>query len=282
MVKNSNISGEALEVDFDHEGKSTIDLVKSLGKRFKAFKRQVLWALATDLHELIVNKIPSGRRYDRMVKALKVGEVHSTGEPAFVVYLDGKSKGIRKVDVPKTLIYIRPRRIQDRSRKDIKILSEQGPWTVETIPFWPTNQEAIIHQRKVDPKTVEKVTAMQKKQKDKIFRELKEAGRDNMADSKSNPRMSKIPKAIPDISFEMASLEFGGRGSKTSAIWRQSLLELDPGMVRTLLDRYKKIEQTLTDSRYKGWDKYPAIDNKVSSSLVKTFEEFQKRLGIKK
>ena len=170
----ANYKHSIIELDFDHEGMATERYMKSLDKRMKAFKRQILWALATDLLELVKGKIPNGKRYAQMSLALKVGEVDN-GE-SFAVYIDSNAKGVKSVDVNKTLFYIKPRRLQDKQDKALMVVVENGPWTVDTIPFWPTPDQAVITQRKVEVKMAEKIAKMQEKQKEKIKNLLKNTG----------------------------------------------------------------------------------------------------------
>ena len=164
MGKQSKSDDDFIDLELDHEGKSTFKFVKELDKRADAIKRMFVWAMANDLYELVTEKIPKGKRYDKLIKSLKVGE---GDKGVFAVYIDNKAKGIKKIDAQKTLIYIRPRHIQDKPKKEIQILADYGPWTIDTLPFWPSRKDAVIVQRKVDQRTVSKIADKQDKQKDK-------------------------------------------------------------------------------------------------------------------
>ena len=86
-------------------------------------------------------------------------------------------------------------------------------------------------------------------------------------------------KAVPDVAFEMLTLEFGGGNERGLAIWRNSLKELLPGKAKTVLKRYKQIQDALSDSRSNTWRNWPKVDTKIKSTQLKSFIKFQKQLG---
>lgn len=280
MAKHSGT--DFIDLEIDHSGKAILEYFKQIKDRGAAFKRQFLYAAATDLHELVVDKIPKDKKYGVLAKSLKVGELKNKDSSVFAVFIDNKAKGIKKVDTQNTVVYIRPRRVQDRIKKEIKLLSDRGPWTVDTIPFWPSRKDAVVIQRKVGRRIVEKISKMQAAQKDKVHRELQLLGQKNVdnAITKKNSDFKKA-KAIPDVAYEMLTLEFGGGKERGKAMWRTSLLELKPSKMKSVMKRYRQIEQTMLDPRYKNYKKWPATgsSNRIKSAEIKSFIKFQKRLG---
>ena len=269
-----------VDLDLDHEGKSTSGFLGDLEKRATAFKRQLAWSLTQDLFELVTDKIPGNRKYKTLKDSIKVGECKDAKGSIFAVYIDNKAKGIKKIDTAHTVIYIRPRRRSDKPRKDVQLLADNGPWTTDTIPFWPTKKDAVIIQRKVGKRIVDKVNKMQAQNKSKISRQLTLLGQKdtNAAISKRSKDLKNV-KAIPDVAYEMLTMEFGGGDQHALAIWRTSLMELYPGRAKTVYARYKQLKQTLTDSRYKNYDNWPTVDVKVKAAQLESFVKFQKMLG---
>lgn len=268
-----------IDIDLDHEGKATLKYIKELDKRLDAFKRAFLWAAANDLYEAVTGKIPKNREYARLIKAMKLAETRGQKQPIFSVYADSKARAVRKIDEPHTVIYVRARRISDRTNPDIKLLSEMGPWTVDTIPFWPTAKQAIVIQRRVTKKQVEKVAKMQESQKNKVQRALQ--GIKNYNQNKEQKRLVKKRKAraVPDFVYQMTSLEFGGGKTRPMAIWRNALLAIKTSLVKTITDRYKRVNMILADTRSGNWRTWPTVKNRLPASQLKSFEDFQKKLG---
>lgn len=267
-------------IDLDRKTIETFKYLKQLDKRMKAFKRMYTWAMTKDLYDLVVSKIPSGKRYGKLLKSLKIGELQGGDVPIFAVYIDNKAKGIKKIDGSRTVVYVRDRKIPTRIKPEIKLLIDKGPWTVDTIPFWPSKKDAVVIQRKVDKRTVEKIEKLQEKQKGDIRESLIKLGQKNvdMAVKSKAMGMAKA-KAVPDVVYEMMSLEFGGGSQKPLALWRSSQAQLKTKS-RTILSRYKNIYNTLYDIKYMGWRKYPTVTNKVKISQISAGKSFMKQIGL--
>lgn len=277
MKKSQSVDSDFIELELDHEGKSTFKFISELGKRGKAFKRMLVWAMANDLHELVISKIPGERRFSRLRDALVVGE---GPDDTFAVFIDTKASKVNKIDAPSTLIYVKPRRIQDRIRPEITILSNNSPWTVETIPFWPDSRQAMVVKRKVNKRIVDNITKLRNSQKLKVERELSALGQRSTDNAIARRRMSaRKAKAVPDMAFEMLTLEFGGGSERGQAIWRRSLKELIPGKIKTVLKRYKQIQFAIGEPRSGVWKNWPRVDVKVKAVQLRSFIKFQKQLG---
>lgn len=270
-----------IQIDFDANTRTSFKFLNELDKRAKAFKRQAIWAIATDVKEAVVAKIPNDKQYDKLKKSLKVGEIAGNKEPSFAIFIDSKSTSVKKIEVNKTLIFIRQRKIPSRVKPEIQILIDRGPWTVDTLPFWPSNKDAVTVQRKVDVPTVNKIQKLQNSQKEEIRSKLIKVGAKGVADSmrKKASKLS-LQKAIPDVAFQMQTLEFGGGTQRPVAPWRLALAQIK-NMSKTIANRYKKISETFSDLRSQNWQKYPIVNDKVKSSLVQDADNFIKRIGGK-
>lgn len=277
MKKSRSLGDDLIEFEATHETKATFKFMDEMPKRGKALKRMIAWALVNDLYELVVDKIPSDRRYDRMRDSLKIGE---GPRDVFAVFIDNKARNVKKVDSPVTLIYVKPRRIQDRIKPEIQLLADNSPWTVDTLPFWPDRRQALVVQRRVDKRIVDKIGKLREDSKSKIERQLFALGERSVASAMSKRRTQmRKAKAVPDIAFEMLTLEFGGGSKRGTAMWRSSLKELFPGRVKTVLKKYKQIKETISKPRSGVWKKWPRVDVKVKRTQLHSFVRFQKQLG---
>lgn len=270
-----------IDLRADHEGQSSLDYVKTMvsGGRAKAFKRAYNWALVNDLYGMIKDGIPKGQRYGTLFKSLKLGELQRAKDPTFGIFIDSKAKNIKKMDAQRTIIYIKKRQAPMKQKPEIQMLVDRGPWTSDTIPFWPSKKDAVIIQRKTDARTMQKVVKMQKSQKDNIRRELLKLNVKSVDDAvKHKLTDGRKAKAFTDVASEMTTLEFGGGKTKASGLWRNSVRKL-PTMQKTLLTRYKRIGQILYNPRNKAFAGYPKVDTKLKMAQLSNFQGFQKLIA---
>lgn len=277
MAKATSIGDSFIDLDTDAEGRATFKFIKELDKRADAFKRMFTYAVATDLLDLVKSKIPSTGQGAQLAKSLKVSEGPNS---VFAVSISSKSQNIKKTDAPVTLIYIKARRIQDRVRQDIKILQDYSPWTIDTLPFWPDKKQALIIQRKVDKKIVDRIAKLRQDSSKEVKNKLIKLGQKdtNSAISRKTIDFRKA-KAIPDVAFQMLTMEFGGGSQRGMHMWRNALNELIPGKIKNIAERYKKIKLAMSDSRDNTWRSWPRVNDKIKSMELKSFIKFQKQLG---
>lgn len=274
MAKGGNI----IDIRTDHAGAANLDYVKSMDKRGPAFKRAYNWALANDLHGMIKDGIPRGQS-GTLAKSLKLGETVGPKGSAFSVYIDSQSKHIKKMDSQRTVIYVRRRGIPTRTKPEIQLLIDKGPWTTDTMPFWPSKKDALIIQRKTDSRTAQKIDKLQQAQKDSIRRELSKINVKGVDDAVKRKTMGgRRAKAVSDVAYEMLTLEFGGGKTKASGLWRNSIKKL-PSMQKTLLGRHRRIERLLYDPRYKSYSGYPRVGGKVKMSQLNNSRGFVKQVN---
>jgi hypothetical protein len=268
-----------VQMSLDANSKATFDYLDKLNIRMKAFKRQALWAIATDLHQDVSDKIPTDKQYDKLRQSLKVGEMAGGAEPLFAVFVDGKSPNVKKIDSNKTLIYIRERKIPVKIKPEIQVLIDNGPWTVDTLPFWPSKKDAITIQRKVGKRILEKVAKMQKNQQTEVMSRLLKLGKKDITNAmKKRSRAAQQSNSVTDVSAQMSTLEFGGGSQRPLALWRVAIKNIT-NRTKTLLTRYKRINSTLNDIRDKNWNKYPIVNQKVTSAIIKSGDNFFKQVG---
>jgi hypothetical protein len=278
-MKAPSLKDGFVQISLDADSKATFDYLDNLTPRMKAFKRQALWAMATDLHQDILDKIPTDKQYDKLRQALKVGELSDNRDPCFAVFLDAKAQDAKKIDGERTLIYIRERKIPVKVKPEVQILIDKGPWTVDTLPFWPSKKDAVTVQRKVGKRILDKVAKMQASQQADVISQLTKLGKRDITNAmKKKTADTKKTKSVTDVVMQMQTLEFGGGSQRPLALWRSSIKNIT-NRTKTLLTRYKRIDSTLNDIRNKTWDKYPIINQKVTSAIIKDGDQFLKKIG---
>lgn len=245
--------------------------------------RMISYAVAKEAFDALLNEIPGGSDYKELKDALKLVEVGGTKkgeEAAFAIYIPTKGRKIKKIDVSKTVISIIAKKTQNRPAEDVQLLEVNGPWTADTIPFWPTKSEAVIVQRKVTKKEADKVAKAQKPKLPDLIRQLKEMGRTIKPLKPGSPgRIPRNAKAVPDLAMQALNLEFGGSGTKSKPVFRK-VLRATKQAIGGLADRFSEIKDAMTDPNSKKYKNWPKKMDKISSSEASKFKGFQKRLGF--
>jgi hypothetical protein len=259
---------------------------KELDKRAGSLYRMVSYAAAKSLYDSVLASLPGGSDYADLRNGLKVEEVEAGKKgksAAFAVHVSPRAKRVRKVDLGKTVIYVRVVRKNDTSARDIQILEDNGPWTPDTIPFWPKKSQALVIQRKVSKREADQISEMKKPGLDKVIRQLNEVGR-----KVKKPQFGKAGtvgrkgKAVPDVSLLAQSLEFGQQGRRGKPVWRRALADLRSSGIKRLPDRFKEIDNALHDPNSRRWKSWPPKGRTIPSSRARSFVPFQKRLGYGK
>lgn len=256
---------------------------EELKDRAAAMSRMISYAAAKEIYDAVLDAIPGGNDYSELKKALKLVEVGGAKkgqEAAFAIYVSPKGRRIKKIDVSKTLITIIPKKAQSAAPDDVVLLGRSGPWTADTIPFWPKKSDAIVVQKKVSKRQADAVAKQRKKEFPDIRKQLMEMGRKVEAMKPNAPgRLKRNSKAVPDLAMQALSLEFGDQGIRSNPVFRKAIGATKRGM-GGLSDRFIQIKDAMTDPNSKKYKNWPAHMNKISSSTAGTFKGFQKRLGF--
>ena len=97
---------------------------EELEERFKSLHRTVSYLAAKEAHENLLSSIPSGSEYADLRKALKISEIGTKSGGAYSVHAPVKGRRIRKIDVPKTIIYVRAKKKMTRADPAVQLLAE--------------------------------------------------------------------------------------------------------------------------------------------------------------
>lgn len=257
---------------------------KELAERATAVYRLTAHAAATEVYEGVINGLPGGPDYKELRESLRVQKVAFGRESrgaAYVVHASPRARRVRKMDVDKTVIYVRAKRRPDPSKKDIEILEDNGPWTPDTIPFWPKKSEAIVIQRKVSKREADVISKARKADVTKVRYMLMNVGR-KVKKPKAGEKGGLIRrgKAVPDIAMQALSLEFGEEGRRAKPLWRRAVGRLKSSGLKKLPNKYKEIHRALYDANSRRWKSQPPKGPEVSQTEARKCQEFQGRLGL--
>ena len=247
--------------------------------RTKALKRNIAFRTAEKVQATLMENIPKGDDWNAYRASLEVVEVTGLGDEAvsFAVRANPRSRTVRNVDAPDTVLYIRSRRNLKRIKPEVQILEKYNPWTLQTLPFIPDRSDAMVISRKVKEREVEKIQRKRIADR-KLWRaELSKVGKRVPI---VRPESTRVAKTVPDVAFEAFRLEFG-IGRKPEPHWR-------PGLRNAIRDGLQELKR---DPRIRGsmirpsftlWKSWEKIRTKstVRTSQARDYVPFQKKLGI--
>lgn len=257
--------------------------IDELKERGEALPRMISYAIAKEAFEALLREIPSRNDYKELRNSLRLVEVGGPKkgkESAFAIHIPTKGRKINKLDVSKTIITIHAKRGMTAPAGDVLLLETEGPWTADTIPFWPENSEAVVTQRKVTKSETDKLAKEQKKKIPKLLRQFKEFGRNIKPYKPGSPgRLKRNAKAIPDLAMQALSLEFGGSGVRSKPVFRKVFRSISKS-IAGLPDRFSEIADAMSEPNSKKYKNWPKRIDRISSGEAGKFIGFQRRLGF--
>jgi len=252
--------------------------------RKEAILRAIPYIMAKETLAGLLLRIPKKDQYRAYRESLVLSEVKglkSSKEAAYVVRSNIKARRVTKLERDKVVLYVRAKSARPaRTPKDIQILIDMGPWTVDTMPFWPPTGKAVVIKRKQSKREVADVRKKQEKQKLKVRAEMMKAGR-RLGNKKASTigDLKAGGKAIPDVAMQALSLEFGGDGERAVPAWRESINAAKTIGLKNAARRYKHLYEAMYDPRSKRWKHWPKVKDQVSPTDLDDYRAFQKKLG---
>lgn len=275
MAKPPESGRSLFDFTIDEEGLRTLRVVADLPQRIAAVKRMLIWHIADAVMISVIGKLPNQDQYQKISNNLTVASVTGV-DASFAIHVKQTAKRVRKIDGAKTVLYVRAKKGATRSPSIItEVLENMGPWTIDTIPFWPSKKHAVVVQRKVKKAQVERVANMQEKQKAKVRAALAKFGRKLKNPDEKRKRNGE--KAIEDLAMVALNLEFGNGDVRAVPAWRTSILDI-PNQVKAAFRDRSQIIGALTDPSDRRWKTWPRVKDKVGRSQVKSYINFMKRI----
>jgi hypothetical protein len=243
---------------------------KEKGDRLKSAMLFYGYQSADRYLELIKEKLPATADLKDYRNAL---EKFSDGLGAYgvrLVPLRGKSQ---KIEGKSSIIYIRPKPGKKIRKKDLKILEKFGPWTLETIPFMPSQKEAVILIKKVGSKIVTQVYKKNKADLGSYQRKLS-----SVQGPKPTDKTVKGKVTTDMTEFGMA-VEFGRNGQKPFPHWRPALRALAGQYEQNQITSMDEFNKTMSDPKYSDWEHYQPGNAKIATTEeIESYKKFMDSL----
>jgi len=236
--------------------------------------RHALLSQPSDTAEFVLKEvlaaIPSGVEYEHYRESLDIFEVVEPDPEFYSVGVLGKPKPmpLRMIDTFRSLLYIQPSGSEQLSEAAM-VLKRYEPWTVATIPYEPSLDEADVVVRMVTPREVNMIEVGLRKIVDSVRIKLERLG----VALRESPTTLLGRKVLLDLSFFALRIEFGYDGFQYKPHWRPTLRKVKS---RGMSDN---TQSTMLDPGFDGWKKDPIVKEKVPAQMVHV-EDFQERTKV--
>jgi hypothetical protein len=264
-----------------------LERIKLLSKTWPSRVRKLMELLTLDVTEFarkeIVGRLPQQDQYRAYKHSLETVQVvgGEKEEVAYAVRAPLRHRKVRKMDVRRVVLYVKPKRKLARESKEVTVLMKYNPWTLDTIPFTPKKRDAVVVSRRVGKTEVKRIAESRKRQAPVWRKELHRAGFREIKKTR-RLKLPKTMKTLPDVVFEALRLEYGLGGVKPHPHWRPGIRTASrQGMRYILRRREAEIARTLLDSGYHVWKGWPRPVKKIRVMDAEKFKGFQEKLGLR-
>lgn len=259
-----------LTIKADRNNKDSIQFAGEMADRMEFVLKELPIETAEDVLVMVKDAIPSGVDYNPYREALDIFEVEESDPKLYVVGVLGMPKrvSLKVVDTIRTVLYIRPSSRSGKMSEAALILRRYEPWTVATMPFEPSPDDAEIVARRVSMREVNLLEVGLRKVLPTVERKLKAIG----VKTRTAPQLLGR-KVLLDLSFFALRLEFGFDGFPYKPHWRPALRKVaSRGYSRT-------VTGAMLEPKFRGWRRKPRVMKKVPARVVQV-EDFQERTAV--
>lgn len=244
---------------------------RTLEARVKDAGEALARSSAMEVHEGLVARLPPGPYRE----SLRVAGVGGTDPRAYAVMALPRRRKARKALSLPVVLYVRPRRRSPVRAPEAAVLARFGPWTADTLPFFPDRRAALVVSRRVSEQEVAEVSAARTRDRRLWQPALAALG------VRPDKRLRLPPKAsvAEDVVFEALRMEFGFGGARHAPHWRPSLRRLASSGIRRMLNPRGDVLRPVMDMRYRVHKRLWPVDTTIPVSVAATFGDFQKKLG---
>lgn len=169
-----------------------------------------------------IKSIPGTEDYR---KSLVLAEIRDKGKASWFAVV-ATAKPMAGND-PKESVLIVEARFKRNDDPAFAILEQMGPWTVDTIPFLPSDRQGQVILKKEDPKVVETLREANFANGDKLTSKMIVFG----IDFTPRDKVYEELKVIRDIEIQALSIEFG-MAQNSKSHWRPSLRWMQRNIVK--------------------------------------------------
>lgn len=222
-------------------------LWKQLPERAAALHNYATYAAAQYALASVKSKIPS--EYATYRDSLKIFQVDG-GAARYIITIDPEARNVTKVDMAKTLYFVRPKKKAKRTSDLAKLLDKYGPWTTDTLPIRPDRKDAYLISRLVSSREVDKRTKELEQTRGTWQPEFARIGCKGPNKKKKLPRLTGKQ---PDVLLDALSLEYGIGGKKSKPHWGPTLNELRGGAGVAEFMKSKTAYRYIHDVTFTDW-----------------------------
>lgn len=269
-------------VAFDEATKRRMQVILELGDRLAAVTRLVPYVGAAETYWGVLKRLPRSSQWSGYTKALAVVRVgpRTDSFSSFAVWARPQGAKVREFDADRHALYVRPKKsFAAPVSKAARILHKFSPWTMETLPFSPKKNEAVVVLRRVSKREIANITKQRLKDRPEWSKQLAAVGHRQVREDRSPVELRT--GVVRDLAFDALRLEFGYGGVKPVPHWRPALADAAQ-VVRRLFSTQSVVSAALTRPNYSAWKKWaPRTESSIKISDLKSIRKFQKQLKIR-
>jgi hypothetical protein len=271
------------KIELTSQSRANWNLALDWPNRSRAIVQQFPSTVARAVLQGLEQSIPS--EFSELRDSLEIVRIGGLPDSAAGVLVRARMKGqqIQPAEEPSTLIYVTAKSsLMVKVPKEIRLLEEHSPWTVDTLPFQPDKTRADVVFRKVNPRAVVQTRRLRRRDRPIWRRKMNELG---MREVRKDLRLTRTRqmKGIPDRAFESIRLEFGLGGTAPTPHWRPTILKLALRGLAGMIRRQRQFSMTMTRPNYQAWKAWHSreVRKRVPIGEARKYTAFQKKLGIR-
>lgn len=261
----------------DKKNQQTLKFLSELRARFDAMERYLLYNVADHVKDQIQSRLPAGSEYRTLRDSFEVVRGNSA-EAVYAVRAVPPDEAAKDLDAKKTAVYVRAKRGPLTPPKDIRVLEQFSPWTLDTLPYAPDARFATLVHRKVSDREIVRLQKLREKDRPLWTRKLAEAGATGVRDARQLDLTNT--RSVSDAAFLSLNLEFG-LGTKSSPHWRPALATVRRGSAVKKIVGRTEFQNALSRPAFQGWRNWKRLGKtKISLSEMAKYQAFQDKLGL--
>lgn len=152
-------------------------------------------------------------------------------------------------------------------------LVRYGPWTMDTIPFVPDKDDAIVLYLKTDPAEVKRVAMKNDREQKKVYTLLRLGG----ASVQKRDTVIQNMRAVEEVEYYALRREFG-LISGQKPVWKPIVRRMRQRGPQYVMATNKQLWRSLFDVSYNGYGRLGKF-SEISKAEVSSFSSFQDKIG---